>query len=374
MKHILYLMHIPWGWIKQRPHFLAENLAKYYIIDVYYRKANTVSKSSMLTKKSDITNLSINGYNELPFIKIPILKYFKLEWINTLIVKYQLPKLIRYDCIWFTSPIQYLTFRPLLTKQKVIYDCMDDIIEFPSVKKNADLTSKLLRCEKDLLTFADYIIVSSEYLKNKILNRANINRGNVIVVNNAIELPKMEDNDLLPENIQDKVRFIKSLSFPFMYVGMISPWFDFDVIKQALEKYPKLNIVLIGPCEVEIPKHDRIHYLGLVERKYIFPLMELAYALMMPFKLNELIYAVNPVKLYEYIYMKKPVISIRYTETERFSDFVCLYSSLDEWLNKVGEILINPSKYVKEENAIQQFIEGNTWRSRSRQIVQMLNL
>ena len=371
---ILYLMHIPWGWIKQRPHFLAENLAKYHIVDVYYRKANTASKNSLLTKKSYLPNLSINGYNELPFSKIPILKYFKLEWINTLMVKFQIPQLIKYDCIWFTSPIQYLTFKHLLKGQKVIYDCMDDIIEFPSVKKNAELSSKLLKYEKELLVFADYVIVSSEYLKNKILERANINRGNIIVVNNAIELPKMEENDLLPENIQDKVRYIKSLSFPFMYVGMISPWFDFDVIKQALKKYPKLNIVLIGPREVEIPKHERIHYLGLVERKFIFPLMENAYALMMPFKLNDLIYAVNPVKLYEYIYMKKPVISIRYTETEKFSDYVCLYSTVDDLLDKIGEILNNPQAFVNSPSSINQFINRNTWESRCNQILQSMQL
>ena len=39
MKKILYLMHVPWGWIKQRPHFIAENLSKYYKVNVFYKKA-----------------------------------------------------------------------------------------------------------------------------------------------------------------------------------------------------------------------------------------------------------------------------------------------------------------------------------------------
>ena len=38
MKQILYLMHIPWGWIKQRPHFFAEKLAKDVIVDVKYKQ------------------------------------------------------------------------------------------------------------------------------------------------------------------------------------------------------------------------------------------------------------------------------------------------------------------------------------------------
>ena len=135
-----------------------------------------------------------------------------------------------------------------------------------------------------------------------------------------------------------------------------------------------LDVVLIGPCEVEIPKHERIHYLGLVERKHIFPLMEVAFALMMPFKLNELIYAVNPVKLYEYIYMKKPIICIRYAETEKFSDYVCLYSTVDECIDKIGRILKNPQINIQSENAIQEYIEKNTWCYRSKQIEQILHL
>ena len=372
MKHILYLMHIPWGWIKQRPHFLAEHLAKHYIIDVYYRKANTVAKNSMLTKKSCVPHLSINGFNELPFRKIPILKYLNLKWINVLIAKWQIPNLAQYDYIWVTSPIQYLTFKPLLCEQKVIYDCMDDIIEFPSVKGNRRLASELLEYEKNLLMSADYVVVSSEYLKNRILNRADIERKNVIVVNNAIQLPQSLNYSAIPKEIEDKICYIRSLTCPFLYIGMISPWFDFDAITQALDKYPTLNIVLIGPCEVELPKNSRIHYLGIVERKYIFPLMKVAHALIMPFKLNDLIYAVNPVKLYEYIYVGKPVISIRYGETEKFSDYVHLYGNMDEWLDLVGDILEEPQIYTKEEKEIRCFIENNTWDARSKQIMQML--
>jgi hypothetical protein len=35
MKKILYFMHVPWGLIKQRPHFLAEKLADLYKVDVW---------------------------------------------------------------------------------------------------------------------------------------------------------------------------------------------------------------------------------------------------------------------------------------------------------------------------------------------------
>ena len=50
-KKILYLMNIPWGWVKQRPHFIAEYLSKDFIVDVYYKKPTKVSKKNLLTCK-----------------------------------------------------------------------------------------------------------------------------------------------------------------------------------------------------------------------------------------------------------------------------------------------------------------------------------
>ena len=94
-----------------------------------------------------------------------------------------------------------------------------------------------------------------------------------------------------------------------MYVGTISEWFDFDLLISILDEYKTINAVLIGPSDVKIPKHDRIHYLGTVERKYIFNIMSHAWVLVMPFLINELVKSVNPVKLYEYIYMGKPIIA-----------------------------------------------------------------
>ena len=36
-KRILYLMHIPWGWIKQRPHFIAEGLNDRYDVNFHIK-------------------------------------------------------------------------------------------------------------------------------------------------------------------------------------------------------------------------------------------------------------------------------------------------------------------------------------------------
>lgn len=164
------------------------------------------------------------------------------------------------------------------------------------------------------------------------MERSGLKLDNVVIVNNAIELPQQSDLSDCPFEIKQKMEYIRSLSFPFMYVGMVSEWFDFTLVIAALDKFPQMNVVLLGPNDIKIPEHKRIHYLGMVERKYIFPLMKEAYALMMPFILNELIYSVNPVKLYEYIFTGKPVVSVKYGETEKFSKYVNLYVTENDFL------------------------------------------
>lgn len=375
MKKIIYMMHIPWGWIKQRPHFFAEYFASDNIVDVYYRKSNTISRKKLLTSKQvEIPNLSIKGFNNIPFRKIPLLKYFGLDWVNALIAHIQLPSLRNYDYVWITSPVIYSFLRYSLYGKKIIYDCMDDMIEFPDIKNHPLLEKEILDNEKELLIKANIVFVSSDYLKNKIQKRANVRVENIHTINNAVELPFLNDKEKLPQDVIDKIAFIRKMSFPFMYVGMVSEWFDFDLIRETIERFPQINIVLLGPCDTDVVNHERIHYLGVVERRYIFDLMKEAHCLIMPFQLNELIYSVNPVKLYEYIYTGKPVISVEYGETKKFSDFVSLYKGKEDFLELVAAILNSPEKYAKSKELIDSYIRENTWQARYNQISKFLSL
>ena len=92
----------------------------------------------------------------------------------------------------------------------------------------------------------------------------------------------------------------------------------------------------------------------------------------MPFKLNDVVLAVDPVKLYEYISYGKCIISIYYPEIERFRDFVYFYNTQEEY----NEIIRNKCKdgfkpkYTKEQQ--KKFLEKNTWDARCKEAVRML--
>lgn len=64
---ILYLMHVDWGWIKQRPHIVAEKLAERNKLKVFYMFSR---------KRKNITN-NPTPVENYPLIALP-LKRIKL--------------------------------------------------------------------------------------------------------------------------------------------------------------------------------------------------------------------------------------------------------------------------------------------------------
>lgn len=367
---ILYVMHVPWSWIKQRPHFFAEFLDKDFDVNVVFKKPLKVSKNNLINKKNE--GMSISSFFIFPFLRIPFLKRLKfLNYINYLLVRIQFPSISKNDTVWVTSYSMYsLIYKFLPSGVKLVYDCMDDELEFPHIKNNALILNEAFLMEKMLMKRANLILCSSEYLKNKIINRTGLNRE-ILVVNNAIGIPIIsKDLDANSKLIDDKISAMDNV---FMYLGAISEWFDFEAILNLVEKEPSVNIVLLGPADVQIPVHNRIHHLGTVNRDYIFTLMSSAEGLIMPFKLNELIKSVNPVKLYEYIYMSKPIIATRYTETELFEDYIYLYSDMNEFHSCINGILQKKLFVKKNDSQNKEFALNNTWEVRYKSILPYLN-
>ena len=364
MIRILYLMHVPWGWIKQRPHFLAEYLAKDFAVDVYYKKPILVHKRHLLSQEKIVPNLSIRGFRQIPFDKIPVVKHFKLNFINKLLLRYQLPDFGEYDYIWFTCPSMYLLFSERIkATNRLVYDCMDDMLEFSFCKNNTLLRSKMLNAERELLRKSDIVFCSSDYLKNKILSRTGISR-NVVTLNNAVELPKIKTPSIVSENIASILSELKKMPHPLLYIGTISEWFDFKLMLKLFERYKNVNLVLAGPTNTEIPSHPQIHYIGTVNRDYIFALMSSAWCLIIPFQLNELIRSVNPVKLYEYIYAGKPIIASKYEETMKFLPYVELYESENDFFEVIDKYLSVESLSEDKRKEMKDFAGHNTWSDR----------
>jgi len=348
-------MHIPWGWSKQRPQFIAEELSHHFDITVLSIK-NYGSKrvnDIPLTK-----TLKIYEPFRLPFERFSIIFYF-----NTILYQLYFKFLFRNHLIWITDPRIYERVISVLPKEaSIIYDCMDDVLEF---NLSAREKEKLYYLEKKLVQSAQFIFCSSKTLLNRIGTRYGkeiLNKSEV--VNNALseDLYKMYTPASKWFEIKESINQIRQDGQKiYTYIGTISHWFDFNLLLESLEENKDLSYFLFGHTDVDIPTHPRIHFFGAIEHSMVGPVMALADVLIMPFSLTPLIESVDAVKIYEYIASGKPVVCLKYYETEKFGAFLIYYDSAQSYIVGLKNAL---TKNALSEQKKINFTKQNIWEKR----------
>lgn len=348
---LLYVIHINWNWICQRPQFLAMEISKYInmtIVDRY-----VINKSLKGNTKNPIEKtMNLKHCFQLP--KAHIFKM--ISRINTILEKICIKKSKskKYSIIWITHP-DLIDFIPLDFNGLVIYDCMDNYVE---MSKGADSEINCLKeKEKKVIKNADIVIASSQYLVNKI-QQIN-NKVNVHLVRNAYN------------NANEKIyksTACKKDDYTIAYIGTIADWFDFELIESSLNTFSKINYILVGPCQKYEIENTKVHYTGSVKHSDLYKTIKDADCLIMPFKICETVLAVDPVKLYEYISYGKCIISRYYPEIDRFRDYVYFYNTPEEY----SELLLEKidDGFQPKYNTAQQFdfLKQNTWECRGREV------
>jgi len=355
-------MNESWYWIKQRPHFIAEHLGKYYQTEVFCEKRY----------KSRVENKIPSNLNVSEIYKLPLTNNVVIKGINKILHKYFLFNKYfknteqKYDIIWFGSPKHFDYMKRYIgSKKTVIYDCMDDLTEFEGSKKSNKILSGHLTGERALYERSDIVFCSSGTLKEKLFNRYG-EKANTFVINNALSVESLDESGCsLPDDLLD---IFKLNPKTLCYIGTVSEWFDFDVLIKCLDEFKETGVILIGPNDVEIPKHVRLYKYPPVNHGIVLKIMKKSDALIMPFTITELVKGVNPVKLYEYIYSCVPAIAASYPETKKFGEFVYLYDSYEEF-GKFVQLLCRNSLPLKEpKEKYIDFAMKNTWEDRIEKI------
>lgn len=362
---ILYISHITWGWIKQRPQFIAEELAKGNDVDVYYRKILNHKLLYMNKNNTSYGNLKLHSY-----ISLPMRKFFPLKLIgkiNELLWRLNKIDYSKYDLIYLCDCSIYNRIKHKVPASKIFYDCMDDKLSFPMMDKIPKYKEFCFNTEKELVKNAGIVTCTADYLKNTLIKRYNINRQ-YYVVNNAISA-----NLFNQANVQEDIQLPPN---SFTYIGTVAEWFDFDLVLSVLDKIDDINIIVFGPAgdAPEKYQHPRLIFKGPIKHNKVLAAMKASTGLIMPFKVNELIRSVNPVKLYEYIYAGKPSAAVRYEESEKFNEYVYLYSSIDEFIDFINIAKSCNGIYEsKRVNDMKSFALNNTWEARTKQIIDIVN-
>lgn len=344
MKRILYLMGIDWYWIKQRPQILAEFLSENFDVTVVYLKE--IFQKQSLRKENDELEKSI-AVPAVPYRDKNVIAYNVQKRLYYPVIK----DINKYEIIWITHPLlhQYI---PLNYQGKIVYDCMDNYEALCSDKK---IKKKLYKVEQNLIRRADWIFVSSNELMKKKVREGGT--GKIDLVRNGFVSKKTHFSEISAQNSGKRYRIA--------YFGTIADWFDFSLLEKSLEIFSDIEYHLWGPVsDVCVPKHPRLILEGIVEHNQLWEKVKGTDCLIMPFKVNDIIRDVDPVKLYEYISMGKAIVSVYYEEIERFRPFVSFYDTLDTFINLLRDLKKNDFRpgYTEKEQLV--FLSENSWERR----------
>lgn len=355
---ILYVSDVDWNWIKQRPQFLAEALAQKNKVEVIYQYKYGQRHQFQSNKVETNGNLNV-----LPMHVIPRLdRYNHLRRINDILRKKIMSKIInkfKPDWIYLTHPVQ-VDMIPKNYHGKIIYDCMDDHI---LLEQQPRLIEKK---EKKLINRATVITVTSNRLRQILKSRYKLtNISNIYLVRNGFNGPILK---VKSSNYTNK------RSHKIAYFGSISTWFDFNLLESSLKKFDNLEYFLIGPVDdkLRIPTNKRIHFLGTVEHGKLYNTIKDMDALIMPFIVNDVIKAVDPVKIYEYINFDKNIITVKYGELKHFSPYVFFYEDKTSFMKAIENVISLNDKTSYSPESRMKFLADNSWNERAQEIEDIL--
>ncbi|MDQ0244814.1 hypothetical protein J2S09_002385 [Bacillus fengqiuensis] len=376
MKNILYFSPINWFELKQRPQHIAEELSKQY--QITFVEPSISILSSIVRKSGEhkgrffSVNENLGVIRPSGMLRLPrSIEYYNFARINTLYERKQLQEYInKSDIIWLGSPIYYPVIENEALEDKIlIYDKMDDYV---GLTRNEYLQKIIAKNEVRLLKEADITFVSSDYFYKEI-SKLNNNTNKVFLVNNGLDKGGLAGAKSVTANIIKKIK--QDGSVIFGYIGTVDHWFDYEIIWEILRFNPNFKVVIVGRDNRREERiiSENVYYFDPVNKEEIFDIVKTFDYCLYPFKLNEFLQTINPVKMYEYLACNKSTIAANSTETAKFTKNVLLYKSLEDFtqiLQSLNDSTLDVKKFSKDE--LEEFIYQNSWEQRVKRINQVI--
>jgi len=234
---------------------------------------------------------------------------------------------------------------------RLVYDCMDEWGNFPGFGQ------EVLDLEEGLVREADLTLASSRLLCEKLAGRAR----RLLLARNGVDLEHYRrhygENALLGD-----------VRHPVIgYFGALASWVDVDLLAAIARKLSSATIVLAGGAfDVDLSALADFANVRLLGQRPYDEMPRLLWhfdVCIIPFRVNDITEATNPVKLYEYLSAGKPVVAPRLDELLLFEPLCYLAGSCGEFLAAIGRALAEPADDPRRERRRQVAAE-NDWRER----------
>ena len=238
---------------------------------------------------------------------------------------------------------------------RTIYDCMDEWENFPKIDP------QLVEMEKRLVEGCDLLVVTAQQLYDKWRGY----QRPMVLARNAADYgfyaERCRPNDLLD-----------GIKHPIIgYFGGIADWFDFDLMAEIARLRPQYTFVLLGGVyDVDVSKLQALPNVRLLGQQPYETMPSYLYhfdVCIIPFKINSITEATDPVKLYEYLSGGKPVVSVDLPELKPYRDDVYIAGDPLEFVDQIDLALAEDRQQLIERR--RGLASQHTWSARYRSIL-----
>jgi len=268
-------------------------------------------------------------------VAIPFHSSSLARWFNRNFLKWNLQRVCRK--LAFRDPITW-TFVPSsvdvvgsLGERAIVYHCVDEYSEFSGMDKQGllDMESRLIRKSGSVIVSADVL-----YAAKRPLN------PNTHLVTHGVDVAHFRRACLADTAIP---AYIQQLPRPVIgFFGLIADWVDLELIRDIARQRPSWSIVLIGKSVTNLKVLEglpNIHILG--QRPYSeLPNYAKGFDVaVLPFVVNDLTRAANPLKLREYLAAGLPVVASAIPEAEKLKAVLRVARSREAFLHEIQQII-----------------------------------
>lgn len=249
-----------------------------------------------------------------------------------------------------------------LGEKLIIYHCVDEFSEFTGTNKKA-----LLEMEQRLIQKADMVIVSS----GPLYEAKRLYNPNTFLVMHGVDVKHFR-KACDPETVVSEE--IAGLPRPLIgFFGLVADWVDLKLIRFLALARPHWSFVLIGKLETNteaLRGLANVHRLG--KRDYLLlPSYCKGFSVaILPFVVNALTRAANPLKIREYLAAGLPVVATAIPEVERLQGLVRIGQTHERFLEEI-EALLAEGK-CGPQFCVSEAMNDETWDAKVAEISRII--
>ena len=288
------------------------------------------------------------------------------RWLRLVALRLQIRRALRRlglrgeRLVWFSLPnVAQLAGR--LGERASVFFYQDRYHEFANVDQaqlRADVSALARHCDVSIATAA------------ALADELRALGADPVLVRHGVDLDRFAGEHEAP---QDLASFERPL---VGYVGRVKEYVWMDAVVAVAERLERGTLVMVGEASADVAplRHPRIALLGERPPDSMPAYIGAFDCCLIPFIVDPLTEAVNPIKLREYLAAGRPVVSTAIPEVVPYGDVVALAEAPAEFADAVVRALGNPDSDTEEARARRrERVAGDSWDAAAARVEQLLD-